>query len=183
MKKEFETLTVDGVERTIGQWAKSTKILYWTIRGRVRMGWPPRQCVGYDPRPQKQTRKIPLARKELLKRIKSIEGFSGLNPCLVPVMVPDAKLVGAQVYALRKKIGFTEPSLARELKCSTSKVFLLQKGKAPWTMDLIAKVNAFIQKFVDENRQEEGQLCSEEWEDSSDDCSDLMSTTAAAMTS
>jgi hypothetical protein len=87
------------------------------------------------------------------------------------------------VYELRKKIGFTEPSLARELKCSTSKVFLLQKGKAPWTMELIAKVNVFIQKFVDENRLEEGELCSEEWEDSSDDCSDLMSTTAAPMTS
>lgn len=140
------------------------------------MGWPPRQCVGFDPRPQKQTRKVPVAREELRKRIKSIEGFTGLNPCLVPVMVPDAKLVGAQVYALRKKIGFTEPSLARELKCSTSKVFLLQKGKAPWTMDLIAKVNAFIQKFVDENTQETGAACSEESDDSSVECSDLVST-------
>ncbi len=140
------------------------------------MGWPPRQCVGFDPRPQKQTRKIPVARAELSKRIKSIEGFSGINPCLVPVMVPDTKLVGAQVYELRKKIGFTEPALARELKCSTSKVFLLQKGKAPWTMDLIAKVNAFIQKFVDENLQEEGEACSEESDDSSAECSDSVST-------
>jgi hypothetical protein len=121
-----------------------------------------------------------VSREVLQKRIKSIEGFTGINPCLVPVMVPDAKLVGAQVYELRKKIGFTEPSLARELKCSTSKVFLLQKGRAPWTMDLIAKVNAFIQKFVDENR---GDLCSEESDGSSNDCSDLMSTTTAVMTS
>lgn len=147
------------------------------------MGWPPRQCVGFDPRPQKQTRKVPVTREVLQKRIKSIEGFTGINPCLVPVMVPDAKLVGAQVYEFRKKIGFTEPSLARELKCSTSKVFLLQKGRAPWTMDLIAKVNAFIKKFVDESQQETGESCSGESDGSSNDCSDLMSTNTADMTS
>jgi len=139
----FKTISVNGVERTIGQWAKIKKIRYDVIWARLNRGWTPAQAVSEERGPNQIVISVP-------------ESFAGINPCLVPVMVPDSSRVGAQAQELRWSIGIPIEDVAAALGCSISTAYLLEKGKSTWTMELITKFNGLIHKMVAEKHSSTG---------------------------
>jgi hypothetical protein len=141
MKKELPRITARGMTRTIGQWEKITGIGYNKLRLRFLRGWTPEEIIG----------DVPFVKKTQIRRL---ETFSGIDHCLVPVMMPDSTAVGQQAMALKKHIRFTEEDAAKAMGCSESKAYLLLRGRAVWKVGLIMKFEAFIHTFVNDGYAE-----------------------------
>jgi hypothetical protein len=71
-------LTVDGVTQTVSEWAMQTGLLPRQLHSRTKLGWTPRQIVGYDPRPvdtmRAKTEAAALERKLSSKKLVRLDG-------------------------------------------------------------------------------------------------------------
>lgn len=92
-------ITVDGVTHRLMKWAEITGIKPASIHSRRRLGWTPRQIVGYDPRPV-DTKKERTAKKIRDQKLKTCK--------LVDI---DGVLATPRQHALAR--GYTDSQLGR----------------------------------------------------------------------